>query len=312
MSLLPPFEGVCPSPELAEMLHAHNNTLLRIILSGDFAGVEALWAEFWPTIPHSLMSILVQEAGLTYLENCDRFVYSYVCEALMPDVLRFVPPARAKIIRNFAKQLEPWMAAAVRGLPETLVARKLSTVGAFAQKLRRYTGLNHLAQAARSVLANPQHTAQMAADYGRVDFTSVQEQVLWACPACDPALIARIEGRYRQLLGHAPLEQWAAWLQTVVRECLPAASQPAANEFLLRWSFVSSLIIRDLTLRSATSFGMFHLMRLLCDEYVYYLVDRTLSDGRCPQITHAAGTDEALDDPHDHSLSEQKRIKLET
>lgn len=27
----------------------------------------------------------------------------------------------------------------------------------------------------------------------------------------------------------------------------------------------SSLVIRDLTLRSAGSFGMFHLMRLLCD-----------------------------------------------
>ncbi len=79
----------------------------------------------------------------------------------MPDVLRFVPSARAKTvrmlfghdlvvallahtrpfflmqIRNFAKQLEPWMAAAMRGMPEVLVARKLSTVGAFAQASRK-------------------------------------------------------------------------------------------------------------------------------------------------------------------------------
>ncbi len=36
---------------------------------------------------------------------------------------------------------------------------------------------------------------------------------------------------------------------------------------MLRWSLISSLVIRDLTLRSAASFGMCHLLRLLCDEY---------------------------------------------
>ena len=35
----------------------------------------------------------------------------------------------------------------------------------------------------------------------------------------------------------------------------------------------SSMIIRDLTLRSAASFGSFHLIRLLYDEYMFYLVE---------------------------------------
>ncbi len=34
----------------------------------------------------------------------------------------------------------------------------------------------------------------------------------------------------------------------------------------------SSMVIRDLTLRSAASFGSFHLIRLLYDEYMFYLV----------------------------------------
>ncbi len=32
------------------------------------------------------------------------------------------------------------------------------------------------------------------------------------------------------------------------------------------------MVIRDLTLRSAASFGSFHLIRLLYDEYMFYLV----------------------------------------
>lgn len=33
------------------------------------------------------------------------------------------------------------------------------------------------------------------------------------------------------------------------------------------------MVIRDLTLRSAASFGSFHLIRLLYDEYMFYLIE---------------------------------------
>lgn len=39
----------------------------------------------------------------------------------------------------------------------------------------------------------------------------------------------------------------------------------------------SSMVIRDLTLRSAASFGSFHLIRLLYDEYMFYLVEQRLA-----------------------------------
>ena len=35
--------------------------------------------------------------------------------------------------------------------------------------------------------------------------------------------------------------------------------------------------IRDLTLRSAASFGSFHLIRLLYDEYMFYLVEHRVA-----------------------------------
>jgi len=47
-------------------------------------------------------------------------------------------------------------------------------VVAFSQTLRRYTSLNHLAQAARAVLQNPTQISQMLADLNRVDFGNVQ------------------------------------------------------------------------------------------------------------------------------------------
>lgn len=54
------------------------------------------------------------------------------------------------------------------------VCLQLGAVCAFAQTLRRYTSLNHLAQAARAVLQNTSQINQMLTDLNRVDFTNVQ------------------------------------------------------------------------------------------------------------------------------------------
>lgn len=40
----------------------------------------------------------------------------------------------------------------------------------------------------------------------------------------------------------------------------------------------SSMVIRDLTLRSAASFGSFHLIRLLYDEYMFFLIEHKVAD----------------------------------
>lgn len=42
------------------------------------------------------------------------------------------------------------------------------------------------------------------------------------------------------------------------------------------------MVIRDLTLRSAASFGSFHLIRLLYDEYMFFLIEH--------QVAVATGT----------------------
>lgn len=60
---------------------------------------------------------------------------------------------------------------------------KVTSCSAFAQTLRRYTSLNHLAQAARAVLQNSSQITQMLADLNRVDFANVQVCMRnsWCC-----------------------------------------------------------------------------------------------------------------------------------
>ncbi|XP_069005358.1 MHC class II regulatory factor RFX1a isoform X3 [Embiotoca jacksoni] len=283
----------------------HCEAILDVMVNLQFTLVETLWKTFWrfsqsqagdatlavhdeseKRLPKSCLVLLCKyEPVLRWSRDCDNSLYQGLVEILIPDVLRPIPSALTQAIRNFAKSLESWLSNAMMNIPEEMVRIKVTSANAFAQTLRRYTSLNHLAQAARAVLQNTAQINQMLSDLNRVDFANVQEQASWVC-RCEDRVVQRLEQDFKLTLQQQnSLEQWAAWLDGVVSQVLkPYQQSPAfpkaAKLFLLKWSFYSSMVIRDLTLRSAASFGSFHLIRLLYDEYMYYLIEHRVAQAK--------------------------------
>lgn len=278
-------------------LYAHSaGCMLDAVVNLDFAAIANVWKAFWRTddvkqdsefaqgLPKQrLYALTSNEAICQFVRLYDHTFYQSLAEVLIPNVLRPIPPTLTQAIRNFAKSLETWMRLALQGIDPSLVRIKISAVSALAQTLRRYTSLNHLAQAARAVLKNPSQITQMLTDLNRVDFNNVQEQASWVCQ-CSDATVSQLEQDFKSILQkQSSLEEWAQWLDTVVTSILlplegnSLAYTRAAHQLILKWSFYSSMVIRDLTLRSAASFGSFHLMRLLYDEYIFYLVEHKVA-----------------------------------
>ncbi|XP_068192932.1 MHC class II regulatory factor RFX1a isoform X3 [Antennarius striatus] len=283
----------------------HCEAILDVMVNLQFTLVETLWKTFWrfsqsqagdatlavhdeseKRLPKSCLVLLCKyDPVLRWSRDCDNSLYQSLVEILIPDVLRPIPSALTQAIRNFAKSLESWLTNAMMNIPEEMVRIKVTSANAFAQTLRRYTSLNHLAQAARAVLQNTAQINQMLSDLNRVDFANVQEQASWVC-RCEDRVVQRLEQDFKLTLQQQnSLEQWAAWLDSVVSQVLkPYQHSPAfpkaAKLFLLKWSFYSSMVIRDLTLRSAASFGSFHLIRLLYDEYMYYLIEHRVAQAK--------------------------------
>lgn len=283
---------------LRSIYREHCEAFLDAVLNLEFSTVESLWREFWRAQDNNngdeceeekylskskLYNLCQSEAVQNFMKQVDLLFYQNMVDVLIPDVLRPIPSSLTQAIRNFAKNLESWLTAAMSGCPENIVQIKLSAVAAFSQTLRRYTSLNHLAQAARAVLQNSSQIAQMLNDLNRVDFHNVQEQASWVCQ-CDTEVVQRLENDFKAALQQQnTLEQWAAWLRAVVDRALEsyrgkAIFAKAARQFLLKWSFYSSMVIRDLTLRSAASFGSFHLIRLLYDEYMFFIVEHKVAE----------------------------------
>ncbi|XP_078252190.1 transcription factor RFX3 [Rhinoraja longicauda] len=323
----------------------HCEAILDVVVNLQFSLIEKLWQTFWHYSPSSstdgttinqtrqvsnfneiegrlpkakLIALCKNDSVLKWMCTCDHVMYQALVEILIPDVLRPIPSALTQAIRNFAKSLEGWLTNAMNNIPQQMVRTKVGAVSAFAQTLRRYTSLNHLAQAARAVLQNTSQINQMLSDLNRVDFANVQEQASWVCQ-CDDNTVQRLEHDFKMTLQQqSTLEQWAAWLDNVVTQVLKpyegSASFPkAARQFLLKWSFYSSMVIRDLTLRSAASFGSFHLIRLLYDEYMFYLVEHRVAQatGETPIAVMGEFTDISTMSPLNMDKDEGSEVDSE-
>ena len=82
----------------------------------------------------------------------------------------------------------------------------------------------------------------------------------------------------------APLSKWLLWVESCVEQCFKSNQQQSVlpadqgRQLIMRWSLFTSLLLRDLTLKGGHSFGSFHLLRLLLDEYVQFQVERRLEE----------------------------------
>uniref|UniRef100_A0A183BMS8 RFX-type winged-helix domain-containing protein n=1 Tax=Globodera pallida TaxID=36090 RepID=A0A183BMS8_GLOPA len=219
-------------------------------------------------------------------------------------------------MRPFAKNLCACMAKALGdGAPSALRELKLAGVRLLSNAITRLSSVAHLAVTAREVLHSDEQMAQMHADFDRLDFPVLHEQAEWCCdwsPGWLRSLGAAI--RRRALPNRRRLEDWADWLDDLAARALQSlapltttrsqknaggATRPrqavAARVDLLEvlevlsYNFFekrqidqllldqSSLVLRDFTLRSAASFGQFHLIRLLFDDYLSIAVERRLA-----------------------------------
>lgn len=77
-----------------------------------------------------------------------------------------------------------------------------------------------------------------------------------------------------------PANSWPDWCRNLVESRVSGMSLEEARNFVFKWNFYISLIIKELTLKSAPSLGSFQLIRLLFDEYMYYLVVSRLAQAQ--------------------------------
>ena len=271
----------------SELYQKHLVHLLELIAKRNFTMVETALRMFWVSLPNDVLPCLANEEGIRIASIADDYFYQVAIHILIPEVLEPLPLATTRSIRLFARSLD---ACTSRFFDITcsapIVGRKLELTRRFCQVLRRRTATNHLSQVVRALLGTLEMRIGMLRDLSLLDFKGIKEQMAWIMTGHDEFTLFVEDSFRRHLVEGVPIEQWACWLENLVENTLSAELSMgvelnnSACGLVLRWSHFTSLLLRDLTLRSANSFGSFHLLRMFLDEYVAFYLERRLDEHR--------------------------------
>lgn len=282
----------------------HCNDILSIVSIMDLTVLPYIWNIFWHKgdLYESAFSNQfppTQMANICLFSHCEcihKFVfvadcafYSILLNILMPDVFRALPESYILVLRNLSKNLEPWLMKALAGIPEGIFKAKLSAAKTFGLLLRQYTALNHSVQACRTLFLDIPCISQMLTDYQKVDFEFIMNQIEIMCK-CDTGYVKTLTVTFKNLLAlKLCIEKLIDYMEEMVGVCSLSITDNILDysKFLTNWSFAGGLFMRDLMLRCVPSLGAFNLLKLFCDDYLLYSVQRKIAECNETNICHS-------------------------
>uniref|UniRef100_A0A8B9CL18 Regulatory factor X6 n=1 Tax=Anser brachyrhynchus TaxID=132585 RepID=A0A8B9CL18_9AVES len=279
---------------LIMMYKTHCQCVLDNAINGNFEEIQHFLLHFWQGMPDHLLPLLENPIIVDIFCVCDSILYKTVfidvslkhifCCSLLAD------------IRNFAKNWEQWVVSSLENLPEILTDKKLPIARRFVSSLKRQTSFLHLAQIARPALFDQHVVNSMVSDIEKVDLNSIGSQALLAVSGStdsDGEVYSEYDSitvfqELKDLLKkNATVESFIEWLDTVVEQRVIKASKQngrslkkRAQDFLLKWSFFGARVMHNLTLNNASSFGSFHLVRMLLDEYILLAMETQFNNDK--------------------------------
>ncbi|KAK3516690.1 hypothetical protein QTP70_022182 [Hemibagrus guttatus] len=279
---------------LIMMYKTHCQCILDNAISVNFEEIQNFLLHFWQGMPDHLLPLLENPVIVDLFCVCDSILYKVLTDVLIPATMQDMPESLLTDIRNFAKLWEPWMVSSLENLPKILSEKKLPIARRFVSSLKRQTSFLHLAQIARPALFDQNVVTAMVNDIDKVDLNSIGSQALLSNTS-DQDLdfyseydsVAVFQELKDLLRKNATVESFIEWLDSVVEQKVIKPSKQngrsvkkRAQDFLLKWSFFGARVMHSLTLNNATSFGSFHLIRMLLDEYILLAIETQFNNDK--------------------------------
>ncbi|KAH9808995.1 hypothetical protein DFH28DRAFT_594399 [Melampsora americana] len=260
----------------------HSRSLLESVKSYRFDQFELNLRNFWAgldapsreSVGHSVMMSLVYRA--------DAVLYDQILDYLQSQTLSPMPQQAFASLRQLAQSMEQVIIVALESYPGNFVGPKIELAARFGHLIVRHLGICQLAQALSGIFANPQSLKDMVEAWDGIDFEAVRNQAALVTN-CQHDTLGHCFDDFRQVIGNpnVTIDNFIQFAECTYERCLQPSLDGerslSPRSLLVRWCFVSSQLIRDLTLRSAASFGSFQIVNLFFDEWLGFKVLRKVA-----------------------------------
>jgi len=142
----------------------------------------------------------------------------------------------------------------------------------FSQLIRRITLLNHLSLSIHTIFrGGEEQRIAVVQDLNKINITKIcrESWIEEDTTIDDIVMIWQEIKQAMEVSGVSAGQIINTWKLAVEKLYSKYRTQ---KDFIFKWNFLSSMVVRDLTLRSVTSFGSILVLRLFLDELVQYVV----------------------------------------
>lgn len=267
----------------------HLDALLESFRSYRFDQFELHVRTFWSNLNGSHREVVHAPAVAGLMAKADAIVYDEILEILRLQMLSHIPQQSLAGLRALADKMEKILLVALEGYGNTFVEPKVELGARFGHLVLRFLELYQVTQALATVLNNPKQLSDMRRSWQKIDFEGVRNQSALVCNCRHEDLVQLLEVDFVTLLDSLPKSQdpvrdVMSWADKCCERLIDGRSgglderaTMSSRSVLIRWGYVTSQVMRDLTIRSDPAFGAFQILKLFLDDWIALNVLRSVA-----------------------------------
>jgi len=266
----------------------HLDALLESVRFFRFDQFEMHIRSFWTNLSGNHREVAHAPAIAGLMAKGDAIVYDEILEQLRSQLLSSIPAASLGSLRQLADKMEKILVLSLEGYGNTFVEPKVELGARFGHLVLRFLDIYQVTQALNTVLTNPKQLAEMRRSWEKIDFESVRNQSALVCNCRHEDLVQLLEVEFRNLMdglvkSAEPVRDVMAWADKCSERLMSAGSGAddrgtmSSRSILIRWGYVTSQVMRDLTIRSDPTFGAYQILKLFLDDWIALNVLRNVA-----------------------------------
>ncbi|KIK68137.1 hypothetical protein GYMLUDRAFT_36972 [Collybiopsis luxurians FD-317 M1] len=269
----------------------HLDLLLENVRSFRFDQFEINLRTFWSSLGGNHREIVHAPAIAGLMAKADAIVYDEILEILRSQMLSPIPSGSLANLRQFANKMEKILLVALNDYGNTFVEPKVELGARFGHLVLRFLDIYQVTQALNTVLTNQKQLAEMRRSWQKVDFESVRNQSALVCNCRHEDLVQLLEVEFVSLMdslpkSSEPVREVMSWADKCCERLMGSSrtghsgeerSTMSSRSVLIRWGYVTSQVMRDLTIRSDPAFGAFQILKLFLDDWIAVNVLRSVA-----------------------------------
>lgn len=266
----------------------HLDALLETIRTFRVDQFEMHLRTFWTSLNGVHREIVHAPAIAGIMAKADAMVYDEILEFLRSQMLSPIPAPSLSSLRQLAMKMEKILLVALENYGNTFVEPKVELGARFGHLVLRFLDIYQVTQALNTVLTNQKQLAEMRKSWQKVDFESVRNQSALVCNCRHEDLVQLLEVEFVAVLdalskSTEPVREVMSWADKCCERLM--GNRPnheergtmSSRSVLIRWGYVTSQVMRDLTIRSDPAFGAFQILKLFLDDWIAVNVLRNVA-----------------------------------